>query len=139
MEKWCGRVFSELGVSNDPERLHSLRNYTSPVSGDQLQSFLAAINWMHDHLINYTASTKPLYELLEVLMKTLNAISPYHRQSHSMQNHLACRLPCRSHISRPVRAQIQILCSLLVAHLLECGNHTDSTGAPVSPTHTAIT
>jgi hypothetical protein len=62
---------SELGVSNDPERLHSLSNYPSPVSGDQLQSFLAAINWMRDHLINYSATTKPLYELLEVLMKPL--------------------------------------------------------------------
>ncbi len=71
--RWVGRIFSKDGVRNDPVRLEALQAYPVPTRGDQLQSFLASINWMRSFLIDYTNVTQPLYALMETSMKGLKS------------------------------------------------------------------
>ena len=71
--KWCGRIFSAAGISNDPDRISALRTYPIPSRADQLQSFLAAINWMRTFLPKYADVTRPLYVLLEKIMKGMTS------------------------------------------------------------------
>ncbi|OWY99146.1 hypothetical protein PHMEG_00029910 [Phytophthora megakarya] len=44
--KWCGRVVSGQGVKHDPERIAGLISLPSPTSGQQLQQFVCALNWV---------------------------------------------------------------------------------------------
>ncbi|OWZ07111.1 hypothetical protein PHMEG_00020540 [Phytophthora megakarya] len=43
---WSGRVVSAHGVRHDPARIEALRQRSSPSTGQELQQFNCALNWM---------------------------------------------------------------------------------------------
>jgi len=67
--RWCGRVIGEQGIRMDPARLEALLHIEKPVSGDQLQQFLCAANWMRAAIPEFTKTMAPLAELLEKVYK----------------------------------------------------------------------
>lgn len=69
---WCGRVISEEGIRLDPARLVALVNMPRPKSGDQLQQFLCASNWMRSAIPSYTAKVEPLHKVLEEVFQKVN-------------------------------------------------------------------
>ena len=62
---WCGRIISEEGVSHDPVRLQGLQKIESPTTGDELQQFICAVNWLQMSLPNYAPTMKPLQVFME--------------------------------------------------------------------------
>jgi len=67
--RWCGRVIGEQGIRMDPARLEALLHIEKPVSGDQLQQFVCAANWMRAAIPEFTKTMAPLAELLEKVYK----------------------------------------------------------------------
>jgi len=63
--RWCGRVISAEGVRMDPARLEALVEMAEPVTGDQLQQFVCAANWMRAAIPEFTKTMSPLSDLLE--------------------------------------------------------------------------
>eukprot|EP00644_Phytophthora_capsici_P005004 jgi/Phyca11/96647/e_gw1.1.158.1 len=47
---WCGRVVSADGVRHDPARIDALRQMPVPSTGQELQQFICALNWMRTSL-----------------------------------------------------------------------------------------
>ena len=62
---WCGRRISAAGVGHDPKRIAGLIELSVPTTGDQLQQFVCAINWMRQSIPAYNELVAPLQALLE--------------------------------------------------------------------------
>eukprot|EP00644_Phytophthora_capsici_P018720 jgi/Phyca11/132575/e_gw1.182.14.1 len=69
--KWCGRVFSGVGVCHDPERLSGLRQLPLPGTAADLQQFLCATGWMRDSLMDFSRVMEPLHDKLEAVLKVV--------------------------------------------------------------------
>ncbi|POM72163.1 Hypothetical protein PHPALM_11167 [Phytophthora palmivora] len=69
--KWCGRLFSGVGVRHDPERLSGLHQLPLPSTAADLQQFLCATGWMRDSLMDYSRVMQPLHDKLEAVLKVV--------------------------------------------------------------------
>ncbi|KAF0744145.1 hypothetical protein Ae201684_001287 [Aphanomyces euteiches] len=63
--RWCGRIVSGNGVKHDPERIKALQDLKVPVTGQDLQQFICAMNWMRMSIPRYNVVVKPLTDLME--------------------------------------------------------------------------
>ncbi|GMF45200.1 unnamed protein product [Phytophthora fragariaefolia] len=63
--KWCGRVVSGDSVKYDPERIAALQALSSPVTGQQLQQFVCALNWVRMSVPAYNKLVEPLTNFME--------------------------------------------------------------------------
>ncbi|KAJ0393889.1 hypothetical protein P43SY_007544 [Pythium insidiosum] len=62
---FCGRVVSGEGVRHDPGRIQALQQLPPPTTGQELQQFLCALNWMRQSLPAFNKLTQPLTMLME--------------------------------------------------------------------------
>jgi hypothetical protein len=63
---WCGRVFSEAGISHDPARIQGIVDMSPPQTGAELQQLLGAAGWMRASIPRFSSLTAPLVDCLEV-------------------------------------------------------------------------
>lgn len=68
---WCGRELSEEGVGVSPEFQRTLLDMPRPVTGADLQQFLAAANWIRGMIPEYARKVAPLQDLLNEVLKDL--------------------------------------------------------------------
>ncbi|ETI57024.1 hypothetical protein F443_00604 [Phytophthora nicotianae P1569] len=61
----CGRVVSAVGVRHDPARITALRQMPSPSTGQELQQFICALNWMRLSLPAFNKMVSPLTVFME--------------------------------------------------------------------------
>jgi hypothetical protein len=54
--KWCGRLINKDGVRLDPSRVEM----PEPVTGQELQQFVCAANWMRSVIPQFTSLIQPL-------------------------------------------------------------------------------
>ncbi|OWZ02136.1 LOW QUALITY PROTEIN: hypothetical protein PHMEG_00026351, partial [Phytophthora megakarya] len=64
---WCGRVVSGEGVRHDPARIDALTNLPEPTTGQELQQFICALNWMRTALPAFNKLTAPLMTMMEAV------------------------------------------------------------------------
>ena len=57
--KWCGKILSGSGVSQDPERIGGLLELRQPTTIAELMSFLCSVNWMRLHIPELTKIVAP--------------------------------------------------------------------------------
>ncbi|ETO81713.1 hypothetical protein F444_04041 [Phytophthora nicotianae P1976] len=69
LELWCGRVVSGEGVRYDPARFEALVRLPPPSTGNELQQFICALNWMRSSLPAYNKLVHPLVQLVEEIYK----------------------------------------------------------------------
>jgi hypothetical protein len=67
--KWLGKEWTAEGIQHDHSRIEVLGEMRRPETGGELMSFLAAVNWMRNHLPDFSRVAKPLQDLLQDLMK----------------------------------------------------------------------
>ena len=67
--KWCGKILSGTGVSQDPERVSGLLDLRKPTTVAELMSFLCSVNWMRLHIPELTKIVAPLQDLLQEALK----------------------------------------------------------------------
>lgn len=63
--KWCGRIVSHTGVRHDPERIAALQSLPAPTTGQELQQFVCALNWMRASIPGFNKLTSSLTALME--------------------------------------------------------------------------
>ena len=61
--KFFGFVFSEDGISPDPNKVDALQNLRAPTNQTQLRSFLGMTNYSSQFIQNYSTLSEPLREL----------------------------------------------------------------------------
>ncbi|POM57618.1 Hypothetical protein PHPALM_37843 [Phytophthora palmivora] len=69
--KWCGQLFSGVGVRHDPERLSGLHQLPLTSTAADLQQFLCATGWMRGSLMDYSRVIQPLHDKLEAVLKVV--------------------------------------------------------------------
>lgn len=62
---WCGKVVDGEGLEHDPARRSALREMPLPPTAAALQSFLCAVNWLRDSMVDYARTVGPLQDKLE--------------------------------------------------------------------------
>ncbi|KAK1929993.1 Retrovirus-related Pol polyprotein from transposon 297 [Phytophthora citrophthora] len=62
---WCGRIVSNKGVKHDPARIDALVNLPAPMTGQKLQQFVCALNWMRASLPAFNKLIEPLVKVME--------------------------------------------------------------------------
>ncbi|POM68944.1 Hypothetical protein PHPALM_14828 [Phytophthora palmivora] len=67
---WCGKVIDGEEVQHDPARLATLRKMPLPPTAAALQTFLCAVNWLMDSMVDYARTVGPLQAKLEKVMAT---------------------------------------------------------------------
>jgi len=60
-----GMVFSEDGISPDPDKVQSIMDAKAPETTNELQSFLGLTNFVSGHITDYANIKAPLYDLLK--------------------------------------------------------------------------
>ena len=71
--KWCGKIVSAEGISNDPERIRALQEMTTPVTAADLMYFLNAANWIRTSIPCYADVFRPLQDKLKNCMGKTHA------------------------------------------------------------------
>ncbi|KAF0712314.1 hypothetical protein As57867_004858, partial [Aphanomyces stellatus] len=106
--RWCGRIVSGSGVKHDPERIVALQDLKPPVTGQDLQQFICAMNWMRMSIPRYNVVVKPITELLEAVYKAAGGRT---RQKVSKvrlaeigwnDTHAACLAKCKEVLGQAV-------------------------------------
>jgi hypothetical protein len=62
--QFCGKLISINGIIPNNEFIQGLKMMSSPKTVGELQQFLAASNWIRNHIPNYGSLFKPLQDLL---------------------------------------------------------------------------
>ncbi|KAG3231289.1 hypothetical protein PI124_g23616 [Phytophthora idaei] len=62
---WCGRIVSGEGVRHDPARLTALTSLPLPSTGQDLQQFICAMDWMRTAIPAFNKLVAPLSKLME--------------------------------------------------------------------------
>ena len=94
--KWCGRVVSGEGVRHDPERIVALLNLPLPNTGQDLQQFICALNWMRMSIPGYNKLTHPLNQLMEEVYKKAGGRTKRHASKVALsevgwnEEHVCC-------------------------------------------------
>jgi hypothetical protein len=68
---FCGKVFTEAGVSNDPAKVEALIRLPHPKTARDLQQFIFGSQWMNRHIPGYASRIYPLVTLYEELMSKM--------------------------------------------------------------------
>ncbi|KAK3106184.1 hypothetical protein FSP39_014461 [Pinctada imbricata] len=61
--KYLGHKVSATGISPDPEKINSVKNYPTPKSVKQIRAFLGLSGYYRKFINNYAATASPLYNL----------------------------------------------------------------------------
>lgn len=64
---WCGRVVSRKGVRYDLARIDALTKLPAPTTGQELQQFVCALNWMRTSLPSFKKLVDPLVKMMEAV------------------------------------------------------------------------
>ena len=67
--RWCGMIYSQSGVSHDPDRVLALSNFSTPNNAGDLMQFLCACQWFAPHIPLFAQKVSPLRSLLETLLQ----------------------------------------------------------------------
>ena len=67
--KFCGRIFTEGGVSHDPVRIKALLEIPSPTTAQELQQFLLSTQWMSRSIPDYNKLTSELHVLFNQVVE----------------------------------------------------------------------
>ena len=73
---WCGKVYYDGVVSNDPARIQGLSDMRRHQTASELMQFLQAANWLRTSLPRMAEVVEPLRVFLEQLMACLLYTSP---------------------------------------------------------------
>ena len=65
---WCGKVYSNGVVSQDPVRIQGLSEMRRPETASEMMQFLQASNWLRTSLPRMAEVVEPLRVFLEQLM-----------------------------------------------------------------------
>lgn len=60
---FLGYILSDKGISMDPQKCESIRNFPEPTNLKELRSFLGLANFYRSFIGNYSKKTKPLTDL----------------------------------------------------------------------------
>ena len=63
--KYFGRIHSASGIAHCPDRINALLKLPEPSNAAELQQFLSSVNWMRNHLPDYSRMSQPLLDLLQ--------------------------------------------------------------------------
>ena len=63
--KFYGYVFSDQGISPDPNKIKAIQNMPEPKTAGELRSFLGMTNYLSKFIDKYSTITAPLRELLK--------------------------------------------------------------------------
>eukprot|EP00644_Phytophthora_capsici_P009356 jgi/Phyca11/107064/e_gw1.13.946.1 len=63
--RWCGRVFSGVGIRHNPDRINALQELPLPATAADLQQFLCGAGWMRDTIVEFARVMRPLHDKLE--------------------------------------------------------------------------
>jgi hypothetical protein len=61
---FCGRLYSEHGVRFNPDFINSVLHMSTPVTVDQLRTYLASANWMRGGIARFAELAAPLNDIL---------------------------------------------------------------------------
>lgn len=64
--KFFGMIFSDKGISPDPEKITALTEARVPSSIEELKSFLGLGSYVSNHIVDFAALSKPLWDLANV-------------------------------------------------------------------------
>ncbi|OWZ02674.1 hypothetical protein PHMEG_00025722 [Phytophthora megakarya] len=67
--RWCGRVFSGVGIRHDPARIEALQALPLPVTAADLQQFLCAAGWMRVTIMDFARTMGLLHDKLEAVLQ----------------------------------------------------------------------
>jgi hypothetical protein len=104
--KFCGKIISSKGIIPNPEFLQGLNNMEIPKTAGDLQQFLAASNWIRNHVINYSSIFKPLQDLLLEYTKKAGSSKGSKLSKLSIQllpEHLETFIQCKEAIKNCTR------------------------------------
>jgi hypothetical protein len=76
-----GHILSATGVSMDPTKMDSIRNWPTPASGAQLQSFLGLASFVRQHVRHYADLSAPLEAVKLEKILSWNDLLDQHFQS----------------------------------------------------------
>jgi hypothetical protein len=62
--QFCGKLISSKGIIPNNEFIQGLNTMSIPKTAGELQQFLAASNWIRNHIPNYSSLFKPLQDQL---------------------------------------------------------------------------
>jgi hypothetical protein len=71
--QFCGKLISSKGLIPNPKFLQGLTTLSPPKTAGDLQQFLAAANWIRNHVLDYSRIFKPLQDLLLECTKKLGS------------------------------------------------------------------
>ena len=63
--KFFGYVFSESGLSPDPEKILAIKNMEKPKNQGEVRSFLGMTNYVSRFIENYSTISEPLRRLIQ--------------------------------------------------------------------------
>ena len=63
--RWCGRLISPAGVRYDPAHLNGLLSMQLPTTGEHLQQFLCALQWVRNGIPKFSELVQPLHNFME--------------------------------------------------------------------------
>jgi hypothetical protein len=61
---FCGRLYSKTGVRFNPEYIRSVTHMSTPITVDQLRTYLASANWMRGGVARFSELAGPLNDIL---------------------------------------------------------------------------
>ena len=63
--KFCGKIITGTGVRHDPARTRILSDLPAPTTVGELQQAICAMNWMKNHIPDFSRISLPLRDALE--------------------------------------------------------------------------
>ncbi|KAG2891844.1 hypothetical protein PC116_g5740 [Phytophthora cactorum] len=70
----CSNIINGQGITDDPERINSLRALPYPMTAGELEQFVCAINWMRESIIDFTREAEPLQRRLDAALASTKRI-----------------------------------------------------------------
>jgi hypothetical protein len=61
----CGHVIDERGLTMSEEKKRKVIGFPKPTHEKHLKSFLGLANYFHDHILNHSITSKPLYNMVK--------------------------------------------------------------------------
>lgn len=63
--RWCGSIIAKDGIRFDTRRIYGIRSMASPMTGEGLQQFVCAMQWMGSSIPAFSSIIRPLGTFLE--------------------------------------------------------------------------
>ena len=84
---WCGKKISADGITHDPKRIQGLLDMPAPVTGQDLQQWVCALNWMRQSLPNFNELIVVLDDLLQSVCKKAGSNNSSQLAKHLLVEH----------------------------------------------------